>query len=460
MAKATINIDSLIEIVASGGTVRTGVDIYNNKNVLLLEKDVPVNNVKPLLVIKNSGIRHLSINPSNTGGVWDQNGKPILLKQTKGTIQAKEAPQKLSGVKEKLHEITALKKEAAIRYKQAKNNIKKILADIKRTGGEFDHVQVENTVTDLLEFLSIQENAFSYLSREIFSYDTYLYNHSINVCTIGTTILKKFNDHFGQIVNTHLFKYTDNYTSDDKLLDASFIYFLPEDIYHIALGFFLHDVGKVLIPDTILNKKGALTEEEFELVKTHSFEKGVQILEKNGQDSNPFIKNIVKYHHSPLFKSEANCYPSDTLPTEISSYVKICKLADIYDAMTSKRCYKDAINPISVVTGIFRKYAEKDRMLQFILHSFVQSVGIYPPGSIIHMQNGQMVYILDSDGPLVIPVTDKSGTPISIKPDPIKLGGEEADKKGLSIDRREPLISPVKAYDILPNYLKQTLIKE
>ncbi len=460
MSKAKFNIDSLIEIVASGGTVRTGVDIYNEKDVLLLEKDVPVSSVKPLLIIKNSGIQNISINPSNTGGIWDENGKPITLEGAEDTSQAKETPKKISDVEEKLQEITSLKEEASTRYKQAKNNIKKILTDIKQSGGEFDQVQVENTVTDLLDFLSIQENAFSYLSKEIFSYDTYLYNHSINVCTIGTTILKKFNDHFSHNVNTHLFEYTDNFNSDDKQPDTSFTYFLSEDIYHIALGFFLHDVGKVLIPDEILNKKGALTKEEFELVKTHSFEKGVRILEQNGQDFNPFIKNIVKYHHSPLFRDEENCYPADIIPTETSSYVKICKLADIYDAMTSKRCYKEAINPISVVTSIFRKYAEKDRMLQFILHSFVKSVGIYPPGSIIHMQNGQMVYILDSDGPLVIPITDTSGTPISTKPDPFKLGGEDADKKGLCIDRREPLISPVKAYDILPDYLKQTLDKD
>ena len=124
--------------------------------------------------------------------------------------------------------------------------------------------------------------------------------------------------------------------------------------------------------------------------------------------------------------------------------------------MTSKRSYKEAVNPISVVTGIFRKYAEKDHMLQFILHAFVKSVGIYPPGSIIHMQNGQMVYILDSDGPLVIPITDTHGTPLSSKPDPIKLGSEETKQKGLCIDRREPLISPLKAYDILPDYLRLT----
>jgi len=48
------------------------------------------------------------------------------------------------------------------------------------------------------------------------------------------------------------------------------------------MGYFLHDVGKVMIPEKILNKKGRLTEEEFRIVKTHSYEKSIDILDKNG----------------------------------------------------------------------------------------------------------------------------------------------------------------------------------
>lgn len=457
---AKINIDTLIEIVSKGGTVRTGVDIYDEDNVLILEKDVPVNTIKPLIYIKNNGFQHLLINSDGEGGVWDKSGKSLIKPKPANDTGKDELQVKDINIKQKLDEIKALKVEAAIRYKQARKTINQVLMDIKHTGGEFDQKQVEKTVTDLIEFVSLKENAFSYLSREIFSYDTYLYNHSINVCTIGTTILKKFNDHFGRMINSHLLNYTQNFNATESGSDSSFTYYLSEDIYHIALGFFLHDVGKVLIPDEVLNKEGALSDKEFELVKTHSYEKGMFILEKNGQDINPFIKNSVKYHHSPLFKYETNCYPLDLPSTEIPTYVKICKLADIYDAMTSKRCYKEAVNPISVVTELFRKYAEKDGILQFILHSFVKSVGIYPPGSIIYMQNGQMVYILDSEGPLVIPITDTNRTPLTRQPDPIKLGTDDADSKGMRIDRREPLISPVKAYNILPDYLKQTFMKE
>ena len=78
-----------------------------------------------------------------------------------------------------------------------------------------------------------------------------------------------------------------NLDSTDKPSTISYIQYQPEDLNDIAIGFFLHDVGKVLIPDHILNKAGKLTDEEFEIIKTHTFEKGMSIIEKNKLNYNP-----------------------------------------------------------------------------------------------------------------------------------------------------------------------------
>ena len=111
---------------------------------------------------------------------------------------------------------------------------------------------------------------------------------------------------------------------------------------------------------------------------------------------------------------------------------------------------------MSVVTDIFKKYAGKDPLLQYILHSFVKSVGIYPPGSIVALSNGQLAYVLDSQGPSLLPVTDTHGATLKGKPDILVLDmTTEAD--GLKVDRRKPPISPLAAYKILPNYLLSTL---
>ena len=87
---------------------------------------------------------------------------------------------------------------------------------------------------------------------------------------------------------------------------------------------------------------------------------------------------------------------------EAPLHVRVSKIADIYDAMTSKRCYKDAYNPVEVVTTIVRSYAGKEETLQLLLHAFIKSVGIYPPGSVVNLMNQQLAYVLDSDGPVVL----------------------------------------------------------
>lgn len=438
---AIIAIDTLIEMVRNGATVKTGMDVYNKNGVLLLDQNVPVEQVGPLEVLKEKGIFELPINPNKSGGVWDQQGNVIALK--------KDSPAKFSTLTGRLKEISDLKVEATEKYNIAKTNIKKVLSEIKESGGEFDFPLVEETVTDLLGFIAKNENGFSYITKAIFDYDDYLYNHAINVCTIGTVALNKFNSHFSTSINTYLNASAFSAFDDSTATDDDFTYYFPNDIIDISIGYFLHDVGKILIPDNILNKNGKLTRKEFDLVKKHSYEKGMEILDKNSIN-NPLICNSVKYHHAPLHPDDDKGYPNKVPPKELPPFVKICKLVDIYDAMTSKRSYKEAFNPIQVVTEIFRTYAKKDRMLQFIIHSFVKSIGIYPPGSVVTIRSGQMAYVLDSDGPLVIMLTDPSGNLINKESSPIKLekGGE------MAIDNRKPLKSPVEAYDILPAYLK------
>lgn len=461
MAESKISIDKLIEIVSDDGIVRTGVNIFDAKNRLLLSGDYAVSNVTTLLHLKSIGITELSFDPEKNGSIKDKYGedKLVAYRLYDNPLSPVE-PTKSDGAKYsylniKLREIHELKQEAKQAYEGAKQNIIKVIDDIKRTGGEFDYELVENSVMDILSFLTRNENTFSYLTREIFSYDDYLYNHCLNVCILGTAVTRRFNEHFSSEINKYLSSlYSENPLEHSQISDTSFLYYLPEDLYDISIGFFLHDVGKVMIPENILNKKGKLSKEEFEVIKSHTLENGIKILNKNMIKS-PFINNIVKYHHSALFTNEGRCYPKDRLHIENPAYVKICKLVDIYDAMTSKRSYKNASNPVAVVTDLFHEYAHKDRMLQFILHSFVNTVGIYPPGSMVFLRDGRMAYIIESKGPIVIPFTDTHKTTLTDQQDPIDLSVIEGTEEQLKIDRRKPVISPAEGYNILPSFLKE-----
>lgn len=457
--KASIHIDRLIDVVNQGGRVKTGIDVFNKEGVLLIEKDVMLGSPKPLETIKECGIIDVPIDPAQNGGIWDAKGVAISLDKDVmgGPVSSPEATTALTGVSATLKEITDTKREASIRYEKAKKTMQQVILQIREKGGEFDYHRVENTVSELLEFMESRPNAFGYLAKSIFRYDDYLYNHSVNVCTIGTAVLLHFNNHFSGLVNTHIHGLFQHALNPTRFMeDQGFVYYLPSEIAEISTAYFLHDIGKVLIPEAILNKKGSLTPGEFDLVKTHSFEKGRRLLDKNGISASRVV-DMAMYHHAALFTGEANTYPGDKTPPLIPIHVKIGKLADIYDAITSKRAYKDALNPVLAVTEVFRKYANRSLILQFLVHSFVKSIGVYPPGSVVRLTNGQMALVLDGVRPIVLPFTDTTGQTLSHKPDPLDLTTPEAQEKGLNIDRREAMKSPIEAYQRLPAYLKSVL---
>ncbi len=453
--RSTLHIDELIEIVRRGGAVKTGIDVFNSRGVLLIDKDVLLTSINALLALKQNGLINVPIDSEKAGGAWDRSGKQIEV-QRLVVPETPEKPPILSETQQKVEKITQLRKEASSVHERAKENMKKVIAQIKDSGGSFDQSIVETTVDEIFFFLSEKGNAFSYLTKELFAYDDYLYNHSVNVCTLGTAILMRFNEHFGALVNGQLnqmFMHHTGVTVTEKT--ASYIHYYPEELRDMAVGLFLHDIGKVSVIDQILNKQGKLGREELELYNAHSFKYGYEVLKKNNI-YNAIIHNVVQYHHAALFKGENKAYPKEKLPIEIPPYVKICKLTDSYDVMTSKRPYKDAENPVSAVTDIFRRYAGKeDYMLQLILHAFVSVVGIYPPGSVVFLRNGQMAYILESAGPIYVPFTDQYGNTLDGRHEPVDVSLLPENDIDLTIDRRRPPLPPKETYEMLPEYIKK-----
>ncbi|MFN2357909.1 MAG: HD-GYP domain-containing protein [Desulfotignum sp.] len=481
--ESNVSIDVLMEIVKAGGNVTTGVDVYNAGGVLLLARDISVDTLKPLEIIKRNGIGSVPVDTDQNGALLDSDGNDINLDAADAAdgmpedralpVTAMPVNVRAVGmgsifpdiatneIEVRLVEIEEKRRQAMQKHAAAKRCIKNVLRDIQRTGGQFDYTEVEKTVSDLAEFLIVGENPFSYLTQEIFSYDEYLYNHSINVCAIGTAVLHRFNQQFSKIVNDHIkggmaADICNPFAGEAMQGGHGFNCYYPHEIDDISLGFFLHDIGKTLVADHIINKKGPLTGIEFTEVRKHSYEYGMTLIEDN-QIRNATVKNIVCFHHAPLHVGEENAYPKVGDYSTIPIYTRICKLADIYDAMTSRRCYKEAINPVNVVTRIFRTYAKKDRLLQYILHAFVKSIGIYPPGSIVFLQNGQMAYVLESDGPLVLPFTDEKGRTLKYKPDPV-IADFAYNNHLYAVDNRKSVTSPKEVYNVLPGYLRDFLV--
>lgn len=119
--------------------------------------------------------------------------------------------------------------------------------------------------------------------------------------------------------------------------------FSNEEIDIIVAASSLHDIGKISIPDHILNKPGRLTNEEFEIMKGHSQAGADMLNQLNAYSNEPlimFAREICLYHHE---RYDGKGYPFGLVGDDIPITAQVVSIADVYDALTSERCYKNAL---------------------------------------------------------------------------------------------------------------------
>lgn len=128
-----------------------------------------------------------------------------------------------------------------------------------------------------------------------------------------------------------------------KLVEKTDSYPLSEAMISlIVTASALHDIGKISIPEAILNKPGKLTEEEFGIIKTHAAAGAKIIEEMSSQKEKPLLRiawEICRWHHE---RWDGNGYPDGLIGESIPIGAQVVALADVYDALTSERCYKKA----------------------------------------------------------------------------------------------------------------------
>lgn len=139
----------------------------------------------------------------------------------------------------------------------------------------------------------------------------------------------------------------------DKLVKTNRQYkYLEKDVETIAFAACLHDLGKIDIPDGILNKPGRLTDDEYNLMKNHTVRGYEHILYlKNIMDKNLFeySLDICRHHHE---RYDGNGYPDRLRGDEISIWAQVVSLADVYDALTNERCYKETYDSSTAINMI------------------------------------------------------------------------------------------------------------
>ncbi len=137
------------------------------------------------------------------------------------------------------------------------------------------------------------------------------------------------------------------------------------NMHELASGFFLHDIGKCAIPLEVLNKPGPLNESEWNIMRRHPWE-GYRIL-KEMDALTEEAKYIVMEHHE---RHDGNGYPRHLKGDQIHPYSKICCIADVFDALTSVRPYKDSKTPflaLNIMKEQMRNEFDPDFFARFVL---------------------------------------------------------------------------------------------
>jgi len=168
---------------------------------------------------------------------------------------------------------------------------------------------------------------------------------------------------------------------------ARFLNIDKQIIQLLSVGAFLHDVGKIMIPDKILNKPGKLTEGEFEVMKSHATH-SVDII-KRTPDVAELSLEVAALHHEKL---DGSGYPLQIKGENITKYGRMISICDIFDALTANRCYKDGYSHIKAFS-ILRRLAQQDQLDISLVDQFIKCMGVYPVGSLVELNSNKLAIV-------------------------------------------------------------------
>lgn len=233
--------------------------------------------------------------------------------------------------------------------------------------------------------------------------DDYTYMHSVAVCALMIALAKQLN------------------LSEAETKQA-------------GLAGLMHDIGKAAIPEEVLNKAGALTDEEFTLVKLHP-ERGLALLNQ-AQVTDEVTLDVCLHHHE---KIDGSGYPHRLKGDEISLFAKMGAVCDVYDAITSNRPYKAGWEP---GLSLQRMAQWKNHFDPDVFKAFVKSVGIYPIGTVVKLKSDHLGVVVDQTAKSLLKPMVKVflliNTKEIIEPFVIDLSDESVDDK--IIGQEEPAV--------------------
>lgn len=299
-----------------------------------------LSDIKEINTIKNSGISHVWIDTSKGTDIESlQHSQPKPSGQHEPTSAPVIARVALEREIETARETLARAKQATIdMFKDA------------RMGNSVSIKEAAPLVDEISQSVARNPSAMLSISR-MKNKDDYTYLHSVAVCALMIALGKQL-----------------AYTGD---------------LHSLGMAGLLHDIGKMAIPDEILNKPGKLTDQEFEIVKAHPFQ-GWEIL-KQSYGVDEIALEVSLHHHEHV---DGSGYPDKLSGNDLSLIARMAAVCDVYDAITSDRCYKKGWEPAEAL----KKMAEwkQGHFDDAVFKAFVKTVGIYPTGTLVKLHSGRL----------------------------------------------------------------------
>lgn len=329
---------------------------------------IPVNQLQPGMYVLAIASQTGAMEIAQTGLVTNRQQVDALIRHGVLTVRVDLARSKLPGIEQVVspspsHSAGSARpagsgegRELKIRrlYQEARELQGKFIRHLK-AGEPIDITPLAAVAEEMVDTMFTHGDAMLCLAR-IRAKDAYLMEHSMNVAIL----LANFGRYLGLERNV---------------------------LKELTLGGLLHDVGKIMTPDEVLNKPGKLTDEEFGVMRQHVVH-SYDIL-SNTAGITPTMLEVAANHHERL---DGTGYPQRLKGEQLSLYTRMSGIVDVYDAVTADRVYKQGMQPTQafriLLKGINQHFDAE------LVTKFIKCMGVYPVGTLVQLSNQRLAVVM------------------------------------------------------------------
>ena len=283
--------------------------------------------------------------------IWIDRAKSRTIQTAREPIPTDGVPKPIQKSVEK--EFRAAQHAIADAKSQIEFNLKSLAK-----GEGISATRIRKSVNSCVDSIISNPNALLWLGR-LRSKDNYIAEHCLNVGVLAIA----FGRHLG---------------------------FGKEELQILGMCGMLHDVGKLHVDQTILDKPAKLTDEEFAVIKDHC-RLGKQILEQD-EDVPKVVIEAAYGHHERV---DGSGYPRGIRADQLNLYTRIISIVDTYDAITTNRCYDSSRPPNEAMKVLFK--CRETQFEPLLVEKFIECMGIYPTGSLVELHTDEVGVVIDTN---------------------------------------------------------------